>query len=337
MKTAFLNDSQFASFFPHLAGDPSQAVGNRIYGLANDANFDATHLNEPLTEYVRGVPDTDGLQAAIDAIAPMVPTGRRFSHLQHNELAAFQDDAGDDGDIRMLQGEFRKVSNKGTQTDGATDNKGLMIVLDNDDGGEDAAVQQYHVANLRNRLLRSEVRRAITLIDAAATSSGTPNWGTSATTPDPDADLLTMVDDSQVARGCIANILVLGGTAALRRKLALRRLTSAGGFSTSGLTDAELAQLMGVDQVVTLKAAYQSSASAKTRIAGSVAYAYYAMKGATKDDPSNVKRFVTMTAGGAFRVYIVPVLKRTQIVVEHYSRIVITATVGLRKLTPTYT
>lgn len=329
----FFNCSQLSPIFP--IADAS-ARTNRIYGLPNDANFDAGHLSEPLTEYIRGVPDTDNLQAVIDAIAPMVPAGRRFSYLQHNELAAFQDDSGDDADIRQIGGSFKAVSNKGTQAEAMTDNKGLMIILDNDDGGEDPAVQQYHVANLRTRLLRSEVRRAIALIAAAADNSGTPNWGASNTSADPDGDLLSMVDDSQTKRGCAANIVVLGGTAALRRKLALRRTASSGGFATAALTDQQLADFLGVDQVVTLKATYQSSSSAKTRIAGSVAYAYYALRGATNNDPSNIKRFVTMTQGGQFRVYIEPELKKTKIIVEHYSRIVTTASVGVQKVTPSY-
>lgn len=337
MKTGFLNDSLLPSAFPIAPGDPSGARSNTVYGLANDANFDAAHLSEPLTEYIRGVPDTDRLQEVLDAIAPPVPTGRRFSYMQHNEAAAFQHDQTDDGDIRPIGGDFKQVANKGTQTDGATDNKGLMIVLDNDDGGEDPAVQQYHVANLRNRLLRSDVKRAVALIDANDTSSSTPNWGASNTTADPDGDLLTLMEDSQTARGCMPNVLLIGGLAALRRKLALRRQATSGGFATAQLTDEQLADFLGVEKVVTLRAAYQSSSTAKTRIAGSEAYAYYAQRGATKDDPSNIKRFVTMTQGGLFRVYIVPVLKRTQIVVEHYNRLVCTASTGIYSVKPTYT
>lgn len=330
----FYNDSDIPSFFP-IGGAPESLRPGQIYGMANDANFDASHLSEPLTEYIRGLPDSENLQAALEAIAPMVPTPRRFSYLQHNEAAARQKDDGDDADIRPLGADFKQLTNKGTQTDSATDNKGLMIVLDNDDGGEDPMVQQYHVASLRNRLLRSEISRAITIL-ATGTSSGTPNWGASNATADPDGDLLTMLDDSQTARGVDANIVVIGGQAALRRKLALRRTASSGGFATAQLTDEQLAGFLGVDRVVTLKAAYSAGGSL-SRIAGSVAYAYNAQSGLTKDDASNVKRFVTLTPGGVFRVYIEPCLKRTKVVVEHYSRIVNTATAGMRKITPTYT
>ena len=82
---------------------------------------------------------------------------------------------------------------------------------------------------------------------------------------------------------------------------------------------------------------YQSTASAKARILGSVAFAYSAPQQITKNDPSNLKRFVSMTPSGKFRVYIVPDVKRTIITVEHYSSLVATRTVGISSITPTFT
>ena len=312
-------------------------TSGEVYGLANDANFDASHLSEPLTEYMRGIPDTDGLQAMLDAIAPAVPVGRRFEYKQQNEKAILQQDADDDGDIREIGGDFKTVSSPGSKTDAATDNKGLAIVLDNDQGGENTQVQQYYVSMLRNRLLRSDLKRTVALLTSNAVSSGTPNWGSANAARDPDADLLTMVDESGDARGINPNIVVIGGTAALRRKLALRGSDKAGAFASGMMSYEDLAELLEVDKVIPLRARYQSGANAKSKIAGSIAFSYYAQQGVTKDDPSNIKRFVTMTTQGVFRVYIEPVLKRTKIAVEHYSRIIATSTVGIRSVAPTYT
>jgi hypothetical protein len=55
------------------------------------------------------------------------------------------------------------------------------------------------------------------------------------------------------------------------------------------------------------------------------------------DDPTNFKRFWTpVEGGGKYRVYEQPVsAKLVDLTVEHYSNVVTTSTVGLRKLTIT--
>lgn len=337
MKIAMHNDAGIViPGLPFADRNLSNVGKGRIYGLANDANFDAAHLSEPLTQFVTGVPDTEDLLATLEAMIPSVPVSRKFSFKTHNEKAQFQIDSND-ADIREIGGKFQEVTAPGGETDSSTQNKGLAIVLDNDAGGEDASVQQYHVASLRNRLLRTEIYRARVLIDANDVSSSTPNWGASNTTADPDGDLLTAVDASLTARGVLPTVLVLGGTAALRRKIALRRQATSGGFATAGLSDAELATFLGLQKVVTLRTAYQSTSTAKSAVAGSEAYVYSAAPGLTTNDPSNFKRFVTTTEGGMFRVYVVPMLKQTLIAVEHYSRLVCTSTLGILSVKPTYT
>ena len=321
---------------PFANRDLTNIMKGRTVGLANDANFDAAHLSEPLTQFITGAPDSEDLLASLEAMIPSVPVSRKFSYKTHNEKAQFQIDAND-GDIREIGAEFARVAAPGGDTDSSTQNKGLAILLDNDEGGEDPSVQQYHVNSLRNRLLRTELYRARVLIDANDVSSATPNWGASNAAADPDGDLLTAVNASLTARGIMPTVLVLGSTAALQRKIALRRQATSGGFATAGLTDAELAAFLGVQRVVTLKTAYQSSGTAKSAIAGAESYVYAAQPGMTTNDPSNFKRFVTMTQGGMFRVYVVPMLKQTLIAVEHHSRLVCTSTLGILSVKPTYT
>ena len=95
---------------------------------------------------------------------------------------------------------------------------------------------------------------------------------------------------------------------------------------------------MGVERLVKSKFRYQSSSTAKSKIVAGKVYAYYAKAGAMPDDPSNIKRFVTsVPGGGMLRVYINSVRKRTEVAVEHYSRLVLTSSLGIRKIAPTYT
>lgn len=73
--------------------------------------------------------------------------------------------------------------------------------------------------------------------------------------------------------------------------------------------------------------------SSKTAILGNEVYMFYARNGVMKDEPSNIKRFVTPVDGGSmFRVYVDERSKFSDITVEHYSNIVVTSTIGISKL-----
>ena len=63
--------------------------------------------------------------------------------------------------------------------------------------------------------------------------------------------------------------------------------------------------------------------------------AFYALDGAAPDDPSNSKRFWTPTeSGDKYRVYEQQIsAKLIDLSLEHYSNVVITSTLGIRKLT----
>lgn len=326
-----LND--MSRLFPALP-----ANGGAVGGIfaANDANFDAAHLSEPLTEYIVGVQDPDDLGGVLEQLAPAVPVGRAFTYRTHDDKEAFQTDSADDGDVREIGGDFAQVRRTGTQVDGRTDNKGLTMVLDTDQGGLLPAVQQRAIVNLRNRLFRSELRRLITLLDANDTPENSVNWGASNTAADPDADILSMLENSGDARGIDANVVVLGGTW-LRRTLALRRSDKSGAFATGAMTEAQLADYFNVDRVIKLRTRFQSTATAKAKILTNDVFAYYAKPGGVPDDPSNVKRFITPTDAGDYRVYVEQRLKKVLVTVEHYSRIALGSSLGIRKLPTTYT
>lgn len=328
--TAALNDHSkiFGAF---NADAPSGVIM-----AANDANFDQAHLSEPLTEYLVDYPDEEGLDVLLEQAFPSVPVGRSFSYRVHDDKESFQL-ALNDEDIREIGGDFAQVRRTGTQSDGRTDNKGLVMILDNDQGGEDPAVQQRAVANLRNRLLRTELYRGEALLEANDTAV-TPNWGASNTAADPDGDLVNSIDLSGDARGIDANTVLYGGSAWVTRFLSLGLGSNAARHQTRNLTPAQLAELVGVERLVKSKFRYQSSSTAKSKIVAGKVYAYYAKAGAMPDDPSNIKRFVSsVPGGGALRVYIEPRLKKTVVAVEHYSRLILTSSLGIRKIAPTYT
>ena len=71
---------------------------------------------------------------------------------------------------------------------------------------------------------------------------------------------------------------------------------------------------------------------------GGVAYAFFAQDGVDTEDPSNIKRFVSQfdaeQGGGFVRVYVQQIsAKLVAITVEHYSKVVVTYTGGIRKWT----
>lgn len=330
--TTIAND--MSAFFPSLADAPVAHQG--IYA-ANDDNFDAEHLSEPLTDYIVGVPDEANLEELLEAIAPAIPVGgRSFTYREHDSREDFQDDAGDNGDIREIGGDFPILRTTGTQKDGRTDNKGLIMCLDNDQGGENPSIQRRAVFNLRQRLLRTEVIRARDLIDANANNTN-KNWGPAATKPDPEVDILEMVDRGGDARGIDSTLVVMGGGARIKRARSLRASETPGGYASSSLTPEQMAAFYGVGRVAVAKFRRQVSNTAKGKIFSDVVYSYYAESGLMADDPSNIKRFTTETVGGRFRVYLWTKLKRTFVAVEHYSRIILTSPIGIEKLSVTYT
>ena len=110
---------------------------------------------------------------------------------------------------------------------------------------------------------------------------------------------------------------------------------SAGGYASAALTPEALASLLAVDMVKVSRERYQSTASAKAEIVNNLVLMYYAQDGVDTEDPSHTKRFWTPCQGGEkFRVYRQQISsKLVAITVEHYSKIVVTFTSGIRKFT----
>jgi hypothetical protein len=307
---------------------PGQNPTGRIIA-ANEERFTAAFFSEPLTAFSLGwmrQGDVARLQAQLDGVAPSVIVPRRFEYKSATNAEAFLSETDD---IRAIGGDFKKVEYTGTSVNQKTLNKGLTISLDKDEivaGSEEQAV-----ARLTARLIRNDLRRAVSGLSAAATDTA-KTWNTTAG-KDPDADVLADLVTANAARGIPCDVAVYGETAWQKRALAHRAQSTAGGFASAMLDEAALARLLGLSRVIVSREVYQSAVSTKTGIVANLVLMFAAPQGVSKDDPSNIKRFVTPVEGGAVRVYRQEFAKRIELSVEHYSNVVITSTLGIRQFT----
>jgi len=303
--------------------DGLQAPG--VICAANESRFNAAHLSEPLTAFTVGWQDPENLRELLEFIAPPVLVGRRFEFKRAVNSEAFLSETDD---LRAIGSAFKRVEYTGETVNEKTLNKGLTIRVDHDEevGSE---WQERYVQLLLQRLLRNEVRRAITALDGADTNLAKVWDGTA----NPDSDARASLVLATNASGIRPNRALYGEGAWDLRADAYDTQNNAGAYRSAGLTPEELARKLFVDGVKVVSARYQSSSSAKSKILGDQVFLYYALDGQMKDEPSNIKRFVTPAEDGLFRVFVEDHSKFTDITVEHYSNIVITSTLGIRKIT----
>jgi hypothetical protein len=290
-------------------------------------------FSEPLTEYAVGFREPD-LDAELEFFAPEVPVGRRFEYATADSDEEFLSD--NDDDLRAIRADFPEVEYTGNKVDASTKNRGLQITIDLDEVQGRPDWEEYYTQKLIRRLKRNALRRAVALLSAAATNTA-KTWDTTAG-KDPDQDVITDLITGANARGVKSNRVGYGDTAWAKRALAHRAQDSAGGFASASLTEEALAALLGVDQVLRSNGRYTSAASTKTEIVANLVLMFSASAGMDTEDPSNIKRFVSMgnpeEGGGRFQVYSQRLsAKRHVIAVGHYELLKITSTLGIRKFT----
>ncbi len=300
-------------------------MANKIL-TANENRFIAGNYSEALTEFTVGWKSPDNLIEMLDFIAPPIPVGRRFEFKRSDNAQAFYSD-GDD--LRSVGAEFKRVHYDGTSVNEKTLNKGLTIRVDHDEIADDDWQERY-VQMLLQRLLRNELRRAISALEIIAKPFAEVSW---LDNENPDADIRDMLIDAGNESGVRPNRLLLGETAWDMRMSCLEKQNSAVAFKGSAMAQDELASKFLLDGCKVMSARYQVSPNTKAQIAGKSVYAYFAQNSISKDEPSNLKRFYTpMDEGSAFRVYCDETAKYTDITVEHYSSIVATSNLGVRKI-----
>lgn len=313
--------------------DTGNLTPGGIY-LANDSRFVEAHFSEPLTAYAVGWKDPNNIEATLEFIAPKVNTGRRFEFAAFTNAEEFLTEVDD---VRAIYGEFKRVQFSSRKVTTRTLNKGLTIRVDTDAMGE--TIQNWrevYTAKLMRRLLRNELIRGITALTAAASATGV-TWNASSG-QDPDKDARTAADGFGDVVGIQPNRALYGRKAWTWRKNTYGQLNAPAGYAGyAAMSPADVAGSIGVDEVLVSNERYTTAPSTKSQAVGASVLIFLAESGMTPEDPSSIKRFVSPTAGGTpFRVYEQQINAHLyDITVEHYSQIVVTASIGIQKLTVT--
>jgi hypothetical protein len=293
-----------------------------IYG-ANEARLTASTYSEPLTAYTVGWKDSENIEATLEFLAPSVQVGRRFEFKKANNAEQFFSDTDD---VRAIGSEFKRVEFSGTTINEKTHNKGLTYRIDRD---EDLVDEQTVVSRLMTRLLRNELRRAITVAQAAATNTA-KTWNAAA---QPDEDMRGAIAAHQLALGVFPNRGLISLVAWNLRATSFSGQNNAGAYAGLARDPAAVGQMLGLDDLRLTRELFQVTATAKQRILTSHALFFFGENGIMKDDPSSLKRFVTRPQGaGKFNVLRFEKGKFIDITVEHYSN-TIAAAGGLQQLT----
>lgn len=315
--------------------------------FANDSRFLETFYSEPLTNYSVGFRDPNNIEATLQFFAPAVPVGRRFEWKAAQNAEEFLSEVVDDQ--RAIGADFKAVKYTGTDVTDKTLNRGLTLIVDLDNvastgvgAGVVPAWQQNAVAKLTRRLYRNSYRRALAAIAAAAVSNNFV-WAAQPVNPavvpvNPDMDIAADLVAATNITGIRPNRVAFGDTAALYRQQAYGAQNNPAGYLGYGTNpEAALAAALQVDKVLISRERYQTGANAKAEILGANVYSFFAMDGVDTEDPSNIKRFVSMfdgeQGGGLFRVYVQQISsKLVAVTVEFYEKIVITYAGGIRRM-----
>lgn len=303
--------------------------------LANEAAVNNQFLSEALTQYSVGWTSPGGvLEAILETLtgAPVV-VPKRFSFKKADNAKAFAAVEADE-DVRAIGADFKRVTVQGSTVDAHTVSKGLTIRVDRDELNDDPEAEQKAVAYLRTVLLRGEIVRAFTGLSAAATGGNatTGTW-TPAAKADADAEILahlqTLADDA----GLLPNRIFFGSTAWSKRITTMRASESPAVSMGSTFTREQLAGFYAVDSVHVCNERFQSGTGKATLLSNNLVLLFNAQRSGLKDDPSNIKRFVTKVAGSTDAVFREEHSAGVDVTVAHQSLIAITSSLGIGKIT----
>lgn len=311
-------------------GIANEATRGGSIGLANETASSNSFFSQPLTTYSVGwLANQAELLALLAFLAPDVSVGRRFEFKARNTKDAFIALENDE-DVRALYGEFKRLQSTGSIVQSKTLHKGFSKLIDADEVKENPMAEEEAVGVLTAACIRAEILRAVSLINTAAVNAA-KTWSTGS---DADVDLLKAIAAGGDTVGINPNRVLFGQTAWQNRVMGLRVLDNAGGYASAGLTPEQLAAFLAIEAVKVCTERYESGSGKGALVTNNIVLAYNAVAGAGKDDPSNIKRFVTNGGGNAFRVFRREVSSDLiEITVSHYSHIVLTSSTGIRKLT----
>ena len=291
--------------------------------LANETRFNAAFFSEPLTEYASGWREPNDLEELLDFVAPPVQVGRRFEYKRADNAEAFLLDVDD---YRAIGGDFKRVEYRGSSVNEKTLNRGLTIRVDLDAHAGLARTTTRLLQRLRTQARGRSPRQQ----RHKRPRPGTPPLERiRIRTSSPNSSLRTTVLAFAPIESCSATS---PGTS-VSSHIAPNPVP--GGFASAAFSLDELASHLLVDGVRISRERYQSSAAAKSKITPDVVLLFFGMDRASTEDPTSAKRFWSpIDGGGKFRVYEQQVsAKLVDITVEYYSNVILTSSVGLRKLT----
>jgi hypothetical protein len=296
----------------------------------NTARFSESYFSEPLTIFATGLPDSSNIQATLDFVAPPVQVTRRFEYASATNAEEFYSDTDD---LRAIGANFKRVEYTGVKINSKTDNRGLCVLVDLDEVADKENWRQTFTAKLIRRMSRNDLKSALALLVAAASDTAR-TWDI---TPgrDPDADIISDLNEAANSSGVRPNRVLFGDSAWARRMLASRAQKSAGGFASASLSEVQLAGLLGVDRVMVCRQRYLEDKSNLALLLDNVVVEFFGMDGSDNEDPSNIKLFWSpVEGGGRVRVYEQQLSAKTySITVERYVKIILTSPLGIRKLT----
>lgn len=321
-----------------LDADNGNMRPNVIY-LANESRLSDSYFSEPLTTYATGWRDRSGLKESLDFIAPEVPVTRRFDFKKASNSDEFLSETDD---VRAIGADFKRVEYKGEEVTAKTLNKGLAYRFDRD---EDALPgwRERIVRRLLDRINRNELRRAVVALMAIDSGGTNKTWNATAT---PDPDILAAVLAAGDSAGIDPNRMVAGVGAWQKRYAGYSDSDKAGAFAGLMEEIGSVARKLGLDDGRLIRGRYRlENVPAKARIFNDNVIVFHGQDDVGRDDPTNLKRFVTPLnmagddrgeggqQGGLVRVYEIEVgAKFIDIIVECYSNVITTSTVGVAKL-----
>jgi len=290
---------------------------------AKECQFNQNHYSEVLTQFTKNWTDTDGVESLLNFIAPKVPVSRRFEYKKSETDEIF---CSEQDDLRASGSSFKRIEFSGSMIQAKTLNKGLTIRVDADDVvGDDW--QERYVHMLMKRLYRNELRRAIAALKENA-KDVEKTWTVES---QPDVDIRETLLLSSYEHGFYPNRLLFGELAWYLRQDCYALQDNAGARISAEMSREHLAEKLLVEGIRLLKK--QHLGIQGDELKGNEIFAFYAQNGLLKDEPSNIKRFVTPSEdGNLFRVYLEEHTKFTDITVEHYSNIVVTSNTNITRL-----
>jgi hypothetical protein len=293
-------------------------------------------LAQDVAGYLAGLPSTDE-ESLLDLLCPPIEGAPFFQYAKADDEAFLTE--ADGSDIRATGATFKRIEYKGTTVTDATQQKGLTIRVDHRtlpmvNGKRRDGWENRFAAALKARLVRAELIRFLSLLDAAA-SNVAKVW--SAAT-NPDGDLRGIAQLTRTATGMKPTHILMGSAAQQLRQDAYEAAARANHAMANhaGYTMEELARYAGAGNVIIEDGVTQvKKGAAKTDRLGLAVYSYSAEPGVILDDPSNFKRVWNPTeySGSKWAVAIQPSTVYTDITVFHESKIIAPILSGIRKLT----